>query len=90
MSAGAALRTTAEERLRAGRAQPAPGAARALRVVSILGLLRWLVVEGVSSSARLSDRRAIERRLWLGAAQSKYLARWRGRWVVARQRNKLR
>ena len=46
MSAGAALRTTAEERLRAGRAQPAPGAARALRVVSILGLLRWLVVEG--------------------------------------------
>ena len=52
VSAGAALRTTAEERLRAGRAQPAPGAARALRVVSILGLLRWLVVEGVSSSAR--------------------------------------
>ena len=40
-SAGAALRTTAEEMLRAGWAQPAPGRARALRAASILGLFRW-------------------------------------------------
>ena len=45
-TAGAALRTTAEEMLRAGWAQPAPGRARALRAASILGLLRWLLVEG--------------------------------------------
>ena len=37
-AAGAALRTTAEEMLRAGWAQPAPGRARALRAASILGL----------------------------------------------------
>ena len=43
-AAGAALRTTAEEMLRAGWAQPAPGAARALRAASILGLFRWLLV----------------------------------------------
>ena len=40
-TAGAALRTTAEEMLRAGWAQPAPGRARALRAASILGLFRW-------------------------------------------------
>ena len=40
-AAGAALRTTAEEILRAGWAQPAPGRARALRAASILGLFRW-------------------------------------------------
>ena len=40
-AAGAALRTTAEEMLRAGWAQPAPGRARALRAASILGLFRW-------------------------------------------------
>ena len=56
VSAGAALRTTAEEMLRAGRAQPAPGAARALRVVSILGPIRWWLVEGVSQDLATGAR----------------------------------
>ena len=84
-AAGAALRTTAEEMLRAGWAQPAPGRARALRAASILGLLRWLLVEGFRWRFNGSDRRALKT---AAVAQRrrresvKRVARWPRRFLV--------